>query len=83
MLAETQAVSTPLLAVMTLWLLLLSEEMRGLLDLEPSMIGALRLQPRQSEEEDKTAGRCCLVLHAWVDGTLLELSLRVNAVVTC
>ena len=63
-LAVTWVISTLLPAVMTLRLLLLEEEMRGVPDLEePRMNGVLRPQLRLSEVEDKTAGRYRLPLH--------------------
>ena len=55
-------------------LLLRPEEvMLGLLALDVGMIGLLHPSPCQSEGEVKTAGRCCLELHLWADGRMLEL----------
>ena len=65
-LAETQAVSMPMVVVRAWPLLLPEEETHGLL--EALMNGAAHRQLRQSEEEVKTAGRCCLVHHPWADG---------------
>ena len=58
--AETQAVSMPLRVVKILPLLL-PEEMHGLQP--PPMTGLRYLQLPQSEEEVRTAGRCCIVHH--------------------
>ncbi len=84
MLVVTQADPIPLLPLLALLpvrtspLLLPREEMRGLLDLEAPIVGVPCLWLRLSEEEAKTAGRCCLVLHLWAEGTLLELSSEVQ-----
>ena len=73
--AETLAVSMPLLVVTILQLPLPEEGMRGLLDLEePQVTGVPHLQRRPLGGEAKTAGKCCLVIHPWADGTLPELS---------
>ena len=78
-LAVIRVISTPLPAVMTLRLLLLEEEMRGVPDLEePRMNGVLRPQLRRSEEEDKTAGRYRLPLHPFRECTLLVLRVDLN-----
>lgn len=79
MLVVTQADPMPLLAVRTSPLLPPREETRGLPDLEEApIVGVPCLWLRLSEEEAKTAGRCCLVLHLWAEGTLLELSSEVQ-----
>lgn len=59
--AVRQAASMHLLVVKILRLLLLEEEMRGLL--VPLMNGVPRLQQRQSVEEVKMAGRVLHVLY--------------------
>lgn len=61
-----------LLVVKILRLLLLEEEMRGLL--VPLMNGVPRLQQRQSVEEVKTAGRmlpCAACMGSWYTSTAI------------